>query len=117
MATSEDIPRTFELGVMMGRKQRYDSATKSVWVLCDTDGDTLVPNDELRTWVAALKSGETSDGKDLSAVNYVFSDRESAEYNQQPLGFSNIGTYVGSLDNPVSLGDAPSFDTKEDFGV
>ena len=101
----------------MSNNFRYDAQTKTLWVFSTTDADTLVTQNDLQKWVKALKAQETPDGKPLSAVNYVFGNRESAEYNQQPLSFSRIGTYVGTLDAPVTLGNSPSFGTKEDMGI
>lgn len=102
-------------------EQRYDASTETMWVSYDFDSsDTLVPNDELRQWIKSLKEGETPDGQPLEAVNYVFSDEESAEYNHQALAYANVGTYVGSLDDHEAFEPeegTPSFDTKEDFGI
>ena len=101
----------------MSQDTRYDTATKTLWVSCHLDADSLVDTSELNTWTKALSAGQTADGKPLSTVNYVFSDAESAEYNQQPLSFSRIGTYTGTLQAPVALGDEPSFTDKSDFGI
>ncbi len=99
----------------------YDEDESTMWVYYDFDDpQTLVPNDELRTWIAALEEGETDDGRPLEDVNYIFDDEGSAEYNHQALSFANIGTYVGSLDDPElfeSDEGAPDFETREDFGI
>jgi len=95
-------------------KTQYDKKTEILWIQSQADGDTLV--DET-PWTALLKSG-LFEGQTLKGINIVFSDPEGAEYNQHPLAFSKIGTFVGSLDAPKPYdGDPASFDAKEDFGV
>lgn len=106
---------------MSTSEERYDDKTKTAWIYYDfKDPETLVPNDELRKWIKALKDGETEDGRDLETVNYVFDDAASAEYNFQALSYGNIGTFVGTIDDCEryeSEEGAPDFDTKEDFGI
>ncbi len=95
-------------------KTQYDAKTKTLWIQSDADGDTLV--DEM-PWTQLLKAGEF-EGQVLETINVVFSDAEAAEYNQHPLAFSNIQTYVGSLEEPKKYGgEEVSFGTKEDFGL
>jgi len=104
----------------MGKeKQRYDASTKTMWLWRKYgDKDTLVPNDELMSWSEQAREGRTSDGKALSAVNYVFADGQTAAYNSDALSFAKVGTYVGSLDDPKEFdGDDPSFGVREDFGM
>lgn len=102
-------------------ERRYDESTETYWIYYDfRDAETLVPNDELRDWISALKEGETEDGESVEAVNYVFSDEQAAEYNFQALAYAGIGTYVGDLDDYEqykSPEEAPDFDTEEDFGI
>jgi len=100
---------------------RYDEETETVWVYHEFDEpQTLVPNEELRKWMTVVQEGETEDGRSVEAVNYVFADEASADYNHQALAYGNIGTYVGSLDDHEeyeSPEGTPEFDTKEDFGI
>ncbi|MFP4597360.1 MAG: hypothetical protein ACOC9J_05215 [Persicimonas sp.] len=106
---------------MADKKTRYDEDTATMWVY-RTFGKpkTLVPQDELQSWTKRLKEGKTADGDDLEQVNYVFGDEQTAEYNHQPLSFSNLGVYVGDLDSPEKYQSSegePSFETKKDFGI
>jgi hypothetical protein len=100
---------------------RYDEDEATFWVHYDFDDpQTLVPNDELRDWIAALDAGETDDGDPVEAVNYVFADEGSAAYNHQALAYADIGTYVGSLDDHEifeSEEGTPDFEAREDFGI
>jgi hypothetical protein len=100
---------------------RYDEKTKTYWVAYDFDDtDTLVPNDELRRWIKAVKKGETEEGEEVEAVNYIFADEGSASYNHQALAYGNIGTYVGSHKKKEEFEPAegtPDFSTEEDFGI
>lgn len=102
-------------------KTRYDKKHKAMWVYRKFDKPkTLVPNAELKGWVDKRNDGQTDDGQPLKAVNYVFADSQTAEYNHQPMAFSKIGVYVGDLDDHdkyQSEGGEPSFDTREDFGI
>lgn len=95
----------------------YDEKTKTVWVASDLDADSLLPSAETRHWSQVLNSGELEDGRAVSAVNYVFSDAGSAEYNSAALNFLKLGTYTGSVSSPKPLGEGPGFGTKEDFGI
>ncbi len=103
------------------KKTRYDKKKKTMWVYREYEKPkTLVPNDELKTWNEQRKRGETEDGQPLEHVNYVFPSEQTAEYNHQPLSFSNIGVYVGDLDDKEKYqseeGD-PEFETRKDFGI
>lgn len=106
---------------MSESEERYDEETGTVWVYYDFDDpETLVPNGELREWMAAVQKGEAEDGRDIEAVNYVFSDEASAEYNHQALAYGSINTYVGDLEDCEEYEPpegTPEFDTKEDFGI
>lgn len=95
-------------------KTQYDEKTKTLWIQSDADGDTLV--DEI-PWTKLLKAGEF-EGKALKTINVVFTNTEGAEYNQHPLAFSKIQTYVGSLKSPTKYdGEDVSFDTREDISM
>ena len=98
--------------------QRYDEQSKTLWLYRDYDDpDTLVPNDELRSWSKAARDGRMPDGRPLSSVRYVFANDQTASYNQSALSYACIETYTGSLDAPKKLDGAPSFEPKEDFGI
>lgn len=104
---------------MADEKMRYDKDDATMWVY-QSGMKSLVPKQDLKNWVERLKAGQTRDGEPLEHVNYVFGDQKNAEYNHQPLTFSNIGVYLGDLDNPKKYeapdGD-PDFETKKDFGI
>jgi hypothetical protein len=104
---------------MAKSKDDYDAKTKTAWLFREYDDpDTLVPSEESSSWSAQLRAGKTSTGKPLSAVNYVFSSHDTAEYNRDALAFARIGTHVGTLKKHEPFGgEAPSFDTKDDFGM
>ena len=105
----------------MSDEERYDESSKTYWVYYEfSDSETLVPNKELRKWMNVVQKGETEDGTEVEAVNYVFADEGSAAYNHQALAYGNIGTYVGDLDDHEEFESGegtPDFDTKEDFGI
>lgn len=98
--------------------QRYDKKSKTMWLYRKYSADTLVPESEVNQWSKALRDGKAPTGEALSAVNYIFNSQDNAEYNHHMLAFAKLGTYVGTLDanRPVD-GDAPSFATKDDFGI
>lgn len=102
-------------------ERRYDEDDQTMWVFYDFDEPkTLVPNDELRTWIKALKKGETPDGEPLKSVCYVLADEASASYNHQALAYANIDVFTGSIDDPTPFepeGETPDFDTRSDFGI
>lgn len=106
---------------MADKETRYDKKKKTMWVYRDFDKPkTLVPSDELQGWVKQKQAGETNDGDPLEHVNYVFPSEQAAEYNHQPLSFSNLGVYVGDLDDHKkyqSEEGEPEFSTKKDFGM
>lgn len=97
----------------------YDGGSKTLWFLRHYDDpDTLVPNDEIRAHIETLKAGQDEAGRDIAAINYVFVDRATAEYNHQPLSFTQLGTFVGDRHSHEPFDeDAPSFGTREDFGI
>lgn len=97
--------------------QRYDSANQTLWVSCSLDADSLLPAAEISRLHAMRAAGKTPEGQVLTAVNVVFSDAGCAEYNESALSFSQIGTFVGSLDAPTPFGAPTDFGVKEDFGV
>lgn len=105
----------------MTQTQRYDDQTQTLWLhRAYDDPDTLVPDEEASRWSKAVRDGKGPDGKPLRAVNYVFAHDDTAEYNHHALAFARLGTYTGTLDAPKAWGDdddAPSFETKEDFGI
>lgn len=105
---------------MGDEKRDYEADTETMWIFrrLDSDGD-LVPKEELVAWGDRLKEGETEDGRDLSAVNYIFPNDAQARYNYQALAFSGLGTYVGDLSDkkPFDEEDMPEFDTEKDFGI
>lgn len=99
----------------------YDASTKTVWVAYDFDDpQTLVPNEELRKWMSVVQEGETEDGRDVEAVNYVFTDEGAADYNHQALAYGDIGTYVGTIEDCDEYEPdegTPDFGTETDFGI
>lgn len=98
--------------------ERYDPKKRTLWISSEVDGDTLIDPETLRGWSTMLRSGETSEGKSLDALNVVFSNREGAEYNHQALAFSKLGAYVGTLKKPEPYtDDEPEFEPREDFGI
>lgn len=104
----------------MSETQRYDERTQTMWLYRDyADPDTLVPDEEARQWSKALREGKGPQGRALRAVHYVFAHEDTAEYNHHALAFARLGTYTGTLEDPKAWGDddAPSFETKEDFGI
>lgn len=97
--------------------QRYDENKETLWILSNLDADSLFPAGELKQLSAQVRDGKLADGRKLKAVNVVFSNPETAEYNESALGFSKIGVYVGTLDKPTVYGSTHEFKTREDFGV
>lgn len=98
--------------------EKYDKATGTLWVQSDADGDTLVESSQIQSYTKALQAGELPDGRSLASVNFVFPNSDGAVYNHQALAFSNMGTYIGSLDSPEPFDeDSPAFDTRKDFGM
>ena len=106
---------------MARQDERYDKKSKTMWLFRDYDeAETLVPNEELTGWSKAVRQGETQSGEPLKAVNYVFANDATAEYNHSALSFAQVGTHVGTLERPEAFDggeDAPSFSTREDFGI
>jgi hypothetical protein len=106
---------------MSKHEEEYDSSNKTMRVYrAFGSARTLVPNDELKTWIDALKQGKTRSGEDLKGVEYVFEDEETATYNAQPLAFAGIKTFLGDRKKRKPFepdGGTPSFETREDFGI
>lgn len=99
--------------------ERYDEHNETLWIWCTLGEDDLIAEDEIQGWIDALKRQHAPDGRPIRHVNYVFLDHGAAEYNHYPLKFAKLGTYVGSLDDPLPFDEADgvSFDTKDDIGM
>lgn len=99
----------------------YDDDTETAWVYQSYDDpQTLVPNEQLRAWIEALKRGETDDGQSIDRVCYVFEQKAAAEYNFQALAYANIETWVGTREDAETYkpeGGAPEFPEETDFGM
>lgn len=78
---------------------------------------SLVPTEELNRWTKVVKAGQDDQGRPVKAVRYVFEDEGAAKYNQQPVAFAGLETFVSEGGEETPLGDAPSFSTREDFGI
>jgi hypothetical protein len=106
---------------MSKHEQEYDSSNQTVRVYRSFGTPrTLVPNDELKVWIDALKQGKTAEGDPLKQVEYVFDDEQTARYNEQPLAFAGIKTFLGDRHKrkPYESEDgSPSFEPREDFGI
>ena len=103
-------------------RQKYDADTETLWVEFDLGADELVSRQTLDKHRALLKQGETEDGDPLETVYFVFTDKEAALYNRQPLAFVGIEPYVGTLEDNEPLHnledeDGPEFTTEEDFRI
>lgn len=99
--------------------ERYDQATETLWIHSTIGEDDLIEEEIIQTWIDAIKNHHTPDGRPVRHVNFVFEDYGAAEYNHYPLKFAKLGTFVGSLEEPVPFaeGDHVSFDTEDDFGM
>jgi hypothetical protein len=97
--------------------QRYDKEKETLWILSTLDPDSLFPADELRHLSSQVRDGKLADGRTVKEVNVVFTDADTAEYNESALGFSKIGVYVGTLEDPTVYASALEFKTRDDFGV
>lgn len=104
---------------MARQAQRYDDKTQTLWIYHEYDDpDTLVPSEQLQDHSRQVRAGKLDDGTPLKHVNYIFGHVDTAEYNHHALAFSRLGTYLGTLDAPKLFdADAPSFETKDDFGI
>lgn len=103
---------------MTTKRIEYDAAAKRIKVYRSfPKAKTLVPNEELKTWTSVLKSGQDDQGRSVKSVRYVFDDAATAKYNQQPLTFSGLETYVTDGGRETPLGDDPNFSVREDFGI
>ncbi len=103
---------------MSEERIEYDKKSKITRVFrAFSSPKTLVPKDELQRWAKVVRDGADDDGRPVKEVRYVFRDRETAVYNQQPLSFSGLTTFVGTGGSEEPVGDDPSFSTREDFGI
>ena len=104
---------------MSNSKDHYDASSKVYWLYRDYDDpDTLVPNDELKAWSKVAREGKSDKGEQVKAVNYIFANAGTAEYNSSALSFVKLGTYVGKIGSAKPFdGEDVSFDTREDFGM
>ncbi len=106
---------------MSKNKQKYDEGSRTLRVYRGfADTRTLVPSEEVQGVMAMLREKKTSDGQEVSRVQYVFEDAGTAEYNHQALAFAGIETYVGDekSSKPYESDDGtPGFSVREDFGI
>lgn len=103
---------------MSKEKVEYDKGARLVKVYRSfSSPKTLVPSDELSRWAAVLRAGEDDQGRPVKAVRYIFEQEETARYNQQPLSFSGLETYLARYGQEAPLGDDPKFSIREDFGI
>lgn len=103
----------------MTSDERYDAATKTLWVFRAYDDPfSLMDEQEVRTLSHAVRDGQW-EGKPLSRVGVVFGHEDTAEYNHHALAFARLGTYIGTLDAPVAYDtdDEATFEAREDFGI
>ena len=109
----------YEKGKKMSEERiEYDAGNNLMRVFRSfSKAKTLVPKDELQKWTKVLKAGKDDQGRDVEAVRYVFSDRETAEYNHQALAFAGLQTFVKTDGGEESVGDDPGFSVREDFGI
>jgi hypothetical protein len=98
---------------------RYIPTTATLLIGTDADADTLLPNEDIMAWSRALRAGKTAEGQPLKHIAVVFADPGCAEYNHHALGFAQIDTLVGTLDNPARFhhDDPADFSTRDDFGL
>ncbi len=97
--------------------QKYDAESKTLWVESDAKGLALVDVAMMKPFVAILAAGRTTEGE-VKQVSFVFTDKDAAEYNRDSLAFSRLNTYLRTGKKLIGLNDdAPSFDTREDFGI
>lgn len=103
---------------MSKERIEYDAENQVVKVYRSLpNAKTLVPTEELNRWTKVVKKGEDEQGRAVKAVRYVFDDAGAAKYNQQPLSFAGLETYLAAGSDEAPLGDGPSFSTREDFGI
>lgn len=105
---------------MSHHEDHYDTKKKIYWLFrVYDDAHTLVPTKELHKWSEIARNGKTIDGLEVNAVNYVFANEETAEYNHPANEFAKVGTYVGTVTDATSFAgdESYSFDAREDFGI
>lgn len=81
------------------------------------EAETLVPKDELKDWTKVVERGQDDQGRPVEAVRYVFSDEQTADYNQQPVAFAGLETWIETDEGEQPFGDDPDFSVREDFGI
>ena len=81
------------------------------------EAKTLVPKEEVKKWSTVAREGTDKKGRKVEEVRYVFEDKATAAYNQQPLSFAGLTTFVDEGDGEEPLGDDPEFSVREDFGI
>ncbi len=82
-----------------------------------SDPKSLVPKSELKKWTEVVNAGRDKKGRPVKAVRYVFTDEVTARYNQQPVAFAGLQTFVDKKGGESPLGDDPDFSVREDFGI
>ncbi len=103
---------------MSNYREEYDAGHRLMRIYrAFEEAKSLVPKEELDKWGKAVREGEDPEGRNIEEVRYIFSDRQTAQYNQQPLSFAGITTYVADEGGEKPLGDEPEFSTREDFGI
>ncbi len=114
---AEPIPSNERLN-MSKKRIEYDADKRLIKVYRSfSKARTLVPNDEIQKWTGVLRDGEDEKGRKVDHVRYVFADRDTAEYNQQPLAFAKLQTFVATDGDEKPFGDDPNFSVREDFGI
>jgi hypothetical protein len=99
---------------------RYNAAEKTLYIATNADADTLIDAADTSDWTRQLRAGKTDQGHPLTRLAIIFTSHEAAEYNRDSLAFLQIDTCLGSLDAPRPFdpnAPAPSFATKDDFGI
>ncbi len=103
---------------MSDERIEYDADERLIKVYRSfSEPKTLVPKQELKRWTDVLDDGEDDQGRPVETVRYVFDDEQTARYNQQPVAFAGLETFVDSGDGETSVGDDPDFSVREDFGI
>lgn len=102
----------------MSDRVEYDASSQTIKVYRTMpDSKTLIPNDEIRKWSKVVQEAKDDMGRDVKGVRYIFDDPEAAKYNQQPLTFAGLQTYIQDGTEEAPLGDDPKFSIREDFGI
>lgn len=103
----------------MSASRQYDAGRQILWVHWpDLRGRTLIARNELQPYIDILLGEGQADGP-VKAIRFVLYDRETASYNHDSLKFVRIETFLDEDGTPKAWRprDAPSFDTREDFGI